>query len=233
MAEANQLVSFQDLQDLIDNEGFVQNNPFTPSDKLADRVEVENAIIVESLASIPANQLIMRSLIIGGDEPGLTQFILDGQGYTSSTISCATDSYNPVSRQHNGVGSLPDVGDIIYTIDGYVFGGANFYWLHDSGVSYKIDNSGVVVSIEDCGPIETFEMGSVNFNSHSDACSSTSTTVSQFTHNGVHNLPAYGDTVYYQGSPVAAGFRKSDNSSSYRFIRQFNSSGVYILGKYC
>ena len=236
MAGANQLVSFRDLQDLIDNEGFTQNNPFTVSDKLADQAEVVSALVVESIPLF-SQQLVQRSLIIDAGGPACRQVFMNSTGSSTLSLACDNDSFSTLS--HNGNSAYPIVGNTVY-LDGVcgsaVNGGGNFYKMDNEDVA-QIGAGGIVSSVQGpCAPPqEVFYMGFVNFSSKANACASSESQYQEYSHDGDNLLPEYGDTVYDGlGGTIPAGFRKSDpNTANGRFIRQFDANGVYILGEYC
>lgn len=90
----NQMVTFQDLQDLIDLEGFTLNNAFTPSTLCADKLEVIDAlnIVVNNLDNLEDNQLVQRSLIEKvadpvDNPPTSATVVLDSISYNTANIS--------------------------------------------------------------------------------------------------------------------------------------------------
>lgn len=75
------------------------------------------------------------------------------KGNTSHSNACS-DSDFINSWYHDGVGTFPAVGDIIYTDDigCSALDGLDKYYRHDGGVSftYQIDGSGEVYNIDLC-----------------------------------------------------------------------------------
>ncbi len=141
MAAPNEMVTFQDLQDLIDNEGFLLNNAFTPSNKCPTKVETENAIQINTL-SLWDSQLVQRSLIIKAADPvdnpptDPTSILIDATYYDGFDISWsgATDdngiaSYNIFKSSYDGSvwSNITQIGSVtapvvIYTATGLLQG---------------------------------------------------------------------------------------------------------------
>lgn len=107
------IVTYTDLQTLIDTEGFVMRNSFpTTSLKRCNKVAVKDALFVDPgpLVSSGNDQLIAREKLVSTG--ALTAYSSSTNEQPSSGAACS----DPVDTTyyHDGAGAYPVVGDKVY-----------------------------------------------------------------------------------------------------------------------
>lgn len=92
---------------------------------------------------------ITGTVVIDMSCPSLTSFTIYRTGFSTSALACA-DTGSTTTRYHNGIGALPDIGDIVYTdASGSIYVGDNLYYRVGT-YAYLIDTEGNVLSITNC-----------------------------------------------------------------------------------
>jgi hypothetical protein len=216
MPDNNQMVTFADLQGLIDNDGFLQNNPFTPTDQLADKLEVIDALVIDEalLDGLEDNQMVQLSLIEKGDAP------VDNPPTPPNVVTVIGTSVDKITIQWSG--ATDDHGIASYIVGGKYVPNPDPYWFPDFipgtedtftlyAMNPDTDYNIWVKSVDTIGqesipstPIQGStdplgNMNSVNVSQSSaipnDACNDNSLTQVWF--DGTLNHPVVGDRFYH------------------------------------
>jgi hypothetical protein len=226
MPDNNQMVTFADLQDLIDNDGFLQNNPFSPTNQLADKLEVIDALLVktELLDGLADNQMVQLSLIEKEDAP------IDNPPTPPTVVTVINESINSLEIQWSG--ATDDNGIASYIVGGRYVPNANPYWYPDyipasqdtfvlyglvgEGTSYNIwvkavDTIGqesvasVPVQGTTLSSLRSFLKNQFTENDSATSCSLNFGVNLTWWHDGINTLPVVGDRIYETndlGDPV-------------------------------
>ena len=112
MVENNQMVTFKDLQDMIDNEGFNQNKPFSPRNELANKIQVIYAIFINNAVFVSS---VLTSWSGATDDHGIAFYDL----YLVTDVPFFIERVNSDISQYvfTGLYSNLNYGFLVRTID--------------------------------------------------------------------------------------------------------------------
>ena len=139
----------------------------------------------------------------------LLEFRNYGYGYTSFDMIGVENSGagacllpiggggNNTTYFHDGTGTYPTVGDIVYVSSsgGVLVGSNQWYYVDVADYSIQIDNNGYVIDDFICNQYTAFQMSTQKyFNEQNISCSGN--TYTTYYHDGANSSPEIGDTIY-------------------------------------
>lgn len=115
-----------------------------------DFVKYDGAVNYVDVSVYSVDSTVTGPITLGVSCPATTGFTMVTTGSTSYSTACGYSSPT-ATKYHNGVGTYPAVGDVVYTTGTTPMDGDNkYYKIPAAGLSIKIDDNGYVTEVLSC-----------------------------------------------------------------------------------